>query len=200
MKKLIAIFAVALATTVAANAQIGIFGGFTSSKTDLKEATSSSISLYHAGVAYKFEIGQVFCIQPGLAYQVKGARLNNIDSTQGSDWQYRTGYVELSLGLQLGIDLAVVRPFGLFEPFLGYQVTGQEQWDNNNGWGNITQVTNKFEYGFGVGGGVELFDHVQLSVQWFKNLGQLFTESSSTAPTQDVKNYQGIKFTLGLFF
>ena len=199
MKKLIAIVAVALATTVAANAQIGIFGGFTSSNTNIKDTQTKNISLYHAGVAYKFELGPIVVLQPALAYQVKGTQLNNIDKTEGKDWQYKNGFVELSLGLQLGIDLAVVRPFGVLEPFIGYKVTGNEKWDPNNVGGSVTQVTNKFEYGFGVGGGVELVDHVQLSVQWFKNLGPLVKQEGDSGSTP-TGNFQGIKFTLGLFF
>ncbi len=197
MKKLIAVIAVVFATMAMAHAQIGIVGGFTSSKTNLKDVDLKAMSLYHAGVAYKFEIGPVFCIQPALVYQAKGAKLQDVKTAE--DFQLKTGYVELLAGLQVGIDLAVVRPFALFEPFIGYQVTGNEKWDTGDWKGSITGVTNKFEYGFGVGGGVELFDHVQLSVQWFKNLGSLYKSESPIDASQKV-NYQGIKFTLGLFF
>ena len=199
MKRIFDIATVLFAFAIAANAQIGVIGGFTSSKTNVKDVDLKSMNLYHAGIAYKFEIGPVFCIQPSLAYQVKGVNLQDIQGT--NDLQLKTGFVELGAGLQLGIDLAVIRPFALVEPFIGYQVTGQEKWDNNDTWGSIGNVTNKFEYGFGLGGGIELFDHVQISAQWFKNLGALSNAQGSDIPdTVKESNYQGIKFTLGLFF
>lgn len=199
MKKLIAVIAVVFATMTMAHAQFGVVGGFTSSKTNLKDVELKNLPLWHAGVAYKFEIGPVFCIQPALAYQVKGTKVKNTSGETVTELELKTGYVELLAGLQVGIDLAVIRPFALFEPFIGYQVTGNEKWDSSDWKGSITGVTNKFEYGFGVGGGIELFDHVQLSVQWFKNLGNIY---KGDPPIEAFKkgNFQGIKVTLGLFF
>ena len=175
----------------AASAQhFGVIGGFTSSKTNLKEVNLKNAAAWHAGVAYKHDFGPVFTLQPAITYEAKGAEI------QGAKWQ--TGYVEASVGLQLGIDLAIVRPFGVFEPFLGYQVYGEEFKDGGVKE-NIMAITNHFEYGFGVGGGVELFNFLQLSVQWFKNFGYLFKEDARAAHA-NVQNYQGIKVTLGVFF
>ncbi len=225
MKKIIAILALALATATAASAQIGLIGGFTSSKTTLDvnnlQAELKNVNLYHVGLAYKVEIGNYLAIQPQIAYQVKGASLEeNLSSGSASatlaSLQTKTGYAELSLGLQGGVDLLAFRPFVLVEPFVGYAVTGNETItaggavtsDSINA--AVKDAKNKLEYGFGVGGGIELLDHVQISVQWFMNLGKLYNgdkldTSSLTAvmnevALKDVKNYQGIKVTVGLFF
>jgi hypothetical protein len=74
--------------------------------------------------------------------------------------------------------------------------------------GNVEQALNdarkKFEVGFGVGAGIELVSHIQISVQWFMNFGKLY-DSDKLANTNlssltNLRNYQGVKITLGLFF
>lgn len=224
MKKLFTVLALVLATAVAAHAQFGVIGGFTSSKTslDTKDVMNNfkNVSLYHAGIAYKIKMGPLFELQPQLAYQVKGANLENVKSVgdvsaQLQTLETRTGFVELSLGAQLGLDLALLRPFALIEPFIGYAVTGSENFqgvitgDDAERNQALMEVKNKLEYGFGVGGGVELVNHVQISVQWFMNLGNLYNEGKVdgnaaltfiAANCKDIKNYNGIKLTVGIFF
>jgi len=213
MKKILVLAVAILATATVANAQIGIFGGFTSSNTSVDKSTVKddfkNVSLFHAGVAYKAEVLPFLAIQPALAYQVKGARIENIDSAKGDDFQLKTGFIEASCGVQLGIDLVAVRPFALVEPFIGYGITGRETWDSTSKEAteaSLKNIRNGLEYGFGLGAGVEFLDHVQLSVQWFKNLGNLYNGDELNKANvdvdqlKDVKNYQGIKITLGLFF
>ena len=116
---------------------------------------------------------------------MKGTTIDNV--------QYKSGYVEASAGLQVGLDLLVARPFLVAEPFIGYQVTGNEA--------AVKDVTNKLEWGFGVGVGVDVIKHIQLRVEWFKNLGALANASGEQAVNalKDT-NYQGIKITAGIFF
>lgn len=186
MKKLLTVIVVALASVTMAHAQFGIVGGYTSSTTKLADAAKevSSASLWHAGVAYKINIGAL-AIQPSLTYNMKGTTIDNV--------QYKSGYVEASAGLQVGLDLLVARPFLVAEPFIGYQVTGNEA--------AVKDVTNKLEWGFGVGVGVDVIKHLQLRVEWFKNLGALAGASGEQAVNalKDT-NYQGIKITAGIFF
>lgn len=186
MKKLLTVIVVVLASVTMAHAQFGIVGGYTSSTTKLADAAKevSSASLWHAGVAYKINIGAL-AIQPSLTYNMKGTTIDNV--------QYKSGYVEASAGLQVGLDLLVARPFLVAEPFIGYQVTGNEA--------AVKDVTNKLEWGFGVGVGVDVIKHLQLRVEWFKNLGALAGASGEQAVNalKDT-NYQGIKITAGIFF
>lgn len=228
MKKILTIAAL-FASIFAANAQIGIMGGFTSSNTtvntkDIME-NAKNISLYHAGVFYKFNLGMGFAVQPTLAYQVKGATLeHNINAgdikAASETLETKTGFIELSAGAQWGMDLLAFRPFVFVEPFIGYGITGNENFKlgENFSGGKIDsekldaaakEVKNKLEYGFGVGGGVEIANHVQISVQWFKNLGNLYNdgkidgEQVMTAVKdnyKNVENYSGIKVTLGILF
>ena len=110
----------------------------------------------------------------------------------------KTGYVEVPVGLQWGPDLMVFRPFVMAEPFIGYQVTSSDRGaDSVEGW--TEQAKNKFEYGFGVGGGLEIAGNIQLSVQWFNNMGSLVNSSSSDF-SDKVKNFKGIKFSVAILF
>jgi hypothetical protein len=214
MKKLFLCIALVLAAMATANAQFGVIGGWTSSNTSTDgnwKPDTKSMSLYHVGVAYKIKMGPIFSAQPELSYQVKGATLKD----NFRNLSTRSGYVELGLGLQLGVDLLVFRPFFLFEPFIGYQVYGSVDYniftygmDMEPFRSYLRDAKNKFEGGFGVGGGLELMNHFQISVQWFKNIGQLYNGDKLNASAveaavsdlKDVKNYSGVKITLGMFF
>ena len=195
MKKLLTVIVVALASVTLAHAQFGIIAGYNSSATKLKDAANDykTASLWHAGVAYKIGFGSI-AIQPSLTYTMKGTVA--FDNVKNSQVEYKTGYVEASVGAQVGIDLLVARPFLVAEPFIGYQVSGNEA--------AVADVTNKLEYGFGIGIGADVLNHLQLRVEWYKNLGALAKDVSTAvdAVKQDVlkSNYQGIKITVGFFF
>ena len=235
MKRLLAVLVLSLTTVVAAHAQFGIVGGFTSSATfvDTQNPMENlkNVSLFHAGVAYKVKMGPMFVLEPALMYQMKGANLHESVASVKSgattltdmskSFDSKTGYVELSLGAQLGIDLLAFRPYLLFEPFVGVKVYDAENYASSWKVGTaeftggsedinkaLSGAKNLIEGGFGVGAGVELVNHVQISVQWFMNLGKLYNEDKLNqdvladvkANYKDIHNYQGVKLTLGIFF
>ena len=197
MKKLLTVLAAVVVSATMAHAQIGIFAGYTSSATNAQGAIEDvkTASLWHAGVAYKMDFGPL-TVQPAVAYNMKGT---NVWDKEGiSSLEYRTGYVEASVGLQLGLDLMVARPFVVAEPFIGYQVYGNETWENRQ------DVLNKLEYGFGVGAGVDFLQNFQVKIQWFKKMGSLATADATALDgvQETIKNgnYQGIKISVGFFF
>lgn len=217
MKKLFLTLTLALLTFTAAYAQFGIIGGFTNSSTKLPKGTSWSAEvknspLWHAGVAYKIGMGPFFTLQPQLVYQTKGSKVN--DGLR--DLKSQAGFVELELSAQLGLDLLMLRPFIMVEPFIGYDVVPGEILNGSITGASVDEVNkylrnakNRFEVGFGVGGGIEVIRHVQVSVQWFMNAGKLFNEEKLAADSvmkviatnyKDINNYQGLKVTVGIFF
>ena len=211
MKKLIAIAAL-FAAAVGANAQqIGVKGGLTLSTMNGADnpKDNKSMMLYEAGVLYKADLGAGFAIQPALAYQVKGAALQ-----QNNEVNSKTGYAEFSIGAQWGPDLLAFRPYLFVEPFVGYAVTGNESL-SISGMPSLEkyneplqEAKNKLEYGVGAGVGLEVTSHVQLSCQLFRNFGQLYKEdhlntgdlTDIKASYKDLKHYQGVKFTLAILF
>ena len=219
MKKILTLLVAVLATASVAHAQFGIIGGFTSSKTSIDTKNISenikNVSLFHAGIAYKVKLPLGFAIQPALTYEMKGANLEQVKSiNEGlSSLSTKAGYIQLGAGIQWGIDLLVARPFLLVQPFFGYQVTGSEKLsaDGSVSISSINDVfktaKNKLEYGFELGGGVEVVKHIQVSVVWFKNLGYLYDGDKITdvgaaviGAYKDTKNYSGIKVSVGIFF
>ena len=205
MKKLAVLLVAAASLLFAANAhaQFGIIGGLTSSNANIKTVDDvKSVSLYHAGLTYKFDLGLGFAIQPSLMYQVKGAKTGELGQDDAlNSFELKTGFVEIPVAFQWGPDLMVFRPFVMAEPFIGYQVTSSDRGaDSVEGW--TEQAKNKFEYGFGVGGGLEIAGNIQLSVQWFNNMGSMVRDESASSGSfsEKVKNFKGIKFSVAILF
>ena len=196
---LLAVAAVSLFVSVEANAQFGFVLGLTSSS--VRMAKSDAVSLYHAGFTAKIPLPKGFAIQPSLLYQVKGANVGQLGTASDEDFQVKTGFVELPLAVQWGPKLAAFRPFVFGEPFIGYRVSSTDKGNETiRDWAR--QAKNKFEYGFGLGAGLDIADHIQLSAQWFNNLGAMFREPAEAGaePLQKVKNFEGIKFSLAVLF
>jgi hypothetical protein len=196
---LVAAVAASMILAAGAHAQFGFLVGLTSSS--VKMASSDAISLYHAGLTYKINLPSGFAIQPAVLYQVKGANVGQLGTATDEDFKVKTGFVEVPLGLQWGPHLAAFRPYVFAEPFFGYRVSSTDRGNETfRDW--ASQAKNKFEYGFGLGAGLEISDHLQLSVQWFNNLGAMFSKpaESGTESLGKVKNFEGIKFSLAILF
>ena len=196
---LVAAVAASMILAAGAHAQFGFLVGLTSSS--VKMASSDAISLYHAGLTYKIDLPSGFAIQPAVLYQVKGANVGQLGTATDEDFKVKTGFVEVPLGLQWGPHLAAFLPYVFAEPFIGYRVSSTDRGNETfRDW--ASQAKNKFEYGFGLGAGLEISDHLQLSVQWFNNLGAMFSKpaESGTESLGKVKNFEGIKFSLAILF
>ena len=196
---LIAAVAASMILAAGAHAQFGFLVGLTSSS--VKMASSDAISLYHAGLTYKIDLPSGFAIQPAVLYQVKGANVGQLGTATDEDFKVKTGFVEVPLGLQWGPHLAAFRPYVFAEPFIGYRVSSTDRGNETfRDW--ASQAKNKFEFGFGLGAGLEISDHLQLSVQWFNNLGVMFSKPAESGAESlgKVKNFEGIKFSLAILF
>ena len=185
MKKL-AIALAAAFIAISAVAQPGITAGITSSSSDFNEAWANvkDVTQYHVGVSFKLPLPLGFAVQPSIIYNVKGSTLEDT-ATSGdlATIDYKTGFLEVPVQAQWGINIAgVVRPYGFVEPFIGYAIQNDVKLSNFTGenskdeWDN---VKNKLEYGVGVGFGVEILDHLQVSVRRFWNIGNLYNDEGS---------------------
>ena len=100
MKKLLLTLALMLGTLTAANAQFGIIGGWTTAKTpsSISDLSPANGNLFHAGVAYRFEIGPFFALQPALVYQGKTSYVTSNVNGANSSLYSRANFLELELG------------------------------------------------------------------------------------------------------
>ena len=203
MKKLIVIVA-SLLVAVSAHAQFGIVAGITSSKATIDAALSDvqNVTQYHVGLTYKIDLG-IIAIQPALIYNVKGAKVSEFKALGDiASFDYKNGYLELPVQVQAGLNLGVARIYAIAEPFIGYAITNSTQSSNGNKIDvNWNEVKNKLEYGVGVGAGVELIKHVQISARYFWNLGNVDKVAIATV-TDAVSNKaaNGIVASVTLLF
>lgn len=186
MKKLIIALAAVFAFAFSANAQFGIIAGVTSSKTDIKEAYADvkNITQYHVGATYKIPLVMGLAVQPGIIYNVKGSKIEDV--TGMGDIDFKSGYLEIPVQVQWGFDLAVARPYIFAEPFLGYAVSSQAKFNikeiGGSDWEDIKdQLKSRVEYGIGLGAGIDIFKKLQVSVRYFWNLDEFTIKDISDA-------------------
>lgn len=215
MKKLI-IALVAAFIAVSANAQVGIIAGLTSSSTNFDSAVADvqNVNQYHAGIAYKIGIGNLFTIQPAIIYNMKGTRLGDVGKVSDLNVDYKTGYLEVPVQLQVGFGLgSIARVFAFAEPFVGYAITNSVDTEYDGGLldfgflNNETQtwdnVKNRFEYGVGLGVGAEVLKHIQVSVKYFWNMGEVYGKDinlPNISQTISEHTANGVAASVAFFF
>ncbi len=204
MKKLLVIVA-SLLVAVSAHAQFGVVAGITSSKSNLNEAWADvkNITQYHVGLTYKLDLG-LLAIQPSILYNMKGTKLDVASANvAAAELDYKTGYIEVPVQLQLGLNLGVARIYGFAEPFIGYAITNSATLGGTDLKANWENVKNRLEYGVGLGAGVELIKHVQVSVKYFWNMGDMYGTNISFAgitKTISEQKASGIAASVALLF
>ena len=217
MKKILTLLVAIMATATVAHAQFGIIGGWTTSQLNTKDLKENFKGLdnFHAGIAYHAKLPLGFAIQPELTYEMKGARIEKVEHVAEYLSSTKSHNVELGLGVQWGIDLLIARPFVVAEPFLGYCFTANPQFTKGVTQQDISSINdalnaaaNKLEGGIALGAGIDIVRHIQVSVKWYKNIGNLFDEGKLRQNLKEdvvnavtgIKSYSGVKITLGIFF
>ena len=190
MKKL-AIAIAAAFVAVSASAQVGVIAGLTSSQSDYKQAWAhiNEVTQYHVGATLKLPLPLGLAIQPSIIYNVKGTSVEEMtaEGTEVSAFKTdsKTGILEVPVQVQWGIGIAgVVRPYVFAEPFVGLAINGENKVDvggliNTEDKAEWNDVKDRLEYGFGVGAGVEILKHLQVSVRYYWNLGGLYGEDEN---------------------
>lgn len=217
MKKLLTVFA-ALVLAVSAHAQFGIIAGVTSPSNELKEAYEnySLIDQYHAGITVKIPLLLGFAIQPSLIYDVQGRTIE--DFTAGAEVApeksfSKVGSIQLPIQVQWGLGIGGIgRVYAFAEPYVGYMVDettfnfdGQKLEDKD--W----QFNSRLTYGAGVGVGVEVLKHIQVSARYIWNMGNLLDADGNVTVNGDEaietvkkglneKTNNGIKVSLAFLF
>lgn len=201
MKKVIVAIAAMLIALGANAQQFGIIGGLTSSTLKLKDAAQDykNINQFHVGIAYNQPLILGLAIQPAIEYKVKGAKLAEISGV--GDVDFKSGFIEIPVQVQWGWDLAVARPYIFAEPFVGYAVTNKLNMKFSDISGSWDELKQTFEYGLGIGAGVDLFKRIQVSARWYWNTGNLsMFEGSKVIDTIKGTKASGLEVSAAIFF
>ena len=166
----------------------GILGGANFYTTGVKEINAHTMTQWHGGITYKFDLPVGFQIQPALLYNVKGA---NLKSEYGRSLS--VGYLEFMVPVQWGVDLILFRPFLEVAPFVGYGLNGCG--DLKTMWKETGQ---KLEYGVGLGGGLQIW-RFQVNARYNWNFGKLM-QATGVADAFRGANFSGVTLSLAYFF
>lgn len=133
-----------------AQVKFGLKGGVNFDNFEFKEAKTKEYVLdnstgWQAGALLQIKIpGLGLGLQPELLYTVCKANIN--DETNSIH------YFEVPVNLRLGVNLFLVRPYLMAGPYFGYAVNFEGKFFEND--------INKFDWGLGLGGGVEIWKFV----------------------------------------
>ncbi|MBP5210348.1 MAG: PorT family protein [Bacteroidales bacterium] len=201
MKKLtLFVISVLMLTSVSfsANAQkFVIKAGITSSQQDIKNLNIQNIKDYTSfqiGIGYQTRSVAGFSVQPELVYNRKGSKIND------ANWEL--SYLQVPVNIQWGPDLLIVRPFIQATPFVGFCLSNKL-----NGTGDQTivettkELASKLEYGLALGGGVELFDLVQVTAKYAWNFGKVAGGKEYAQNVGQIRNTpHSLEITVGVKF
>lgn len=182
MKRLFVLF-VAVLISIRAFAGVGIVGGVTAPRGNID---MKALEMFHAGLAVNIELPAGFALQPEILYSVKGATVEELRTN------VKMGYIEVPLQIQWGLNLAKrnFRVYAFGEPFVGYNLSTNPI----NPQTSIGEVVDKLEYGLGLGLGLQLFKHIQISGAYVWNLdGQRLNTFKTTNP-------HGARLSLAILF
>lgn len=174
---------------------------------DIKNINKTNIN-FQGGLTAQINIPVIgLSIQPSVTYHRKsgdGIFVNpqTTDETQGT---VATGYLNVPVAIQWGPDLMMFRPYVEAVPYFGYALHNSYRAENyfvRNQWDGI----NRFEFGAGVGVGVEIW-RFQLSYRYFWNFTNLTKDNFKQeltgwqlAKTWANKKYKGSVISLTFFF
>lgn len=192
-------FALLVATLVATSAfaKFGLTGGvsFSPNQVDFK-----NIQQWHAGVTWEIPVGIGFALQPSLLYVSKAGLVK--DSDQSIVQQLGMGYVQLPVQLLWGPDIGGgnFKPYVFGEPFVGYNLTQNGNWVDVK---KVKDVGKLFDWGVGLGVGIKLFKHLQITGKYIWSFGNILNTDGSV--NEGYKNFNiqspgGIQISAAILF
>lgn len=181
MKKITLMAFALLFITSISNAQIrfGVKAGV-----NFSNLSTESILIKHVEGATNYQFGVLFqakafgfAIQPEILYSVKGGSFDNLGYESifiGTDNEFKTQNIEVPVNLQFGIDAGFARVFLQGGPYVSFQ-TGVIFFDRADSYEEFKKYVDNFDYGLGVGAGVELMG-IQLALKYDWGLSKLGEE------------------------
>ena len=207
MKKIVLVAMTLLISLGMSARGVGVIGGFSSSSMNIKDFDVKAATGYHFGVGSNIPLALGFAIQPEILYNVKASIFQEMTTKTSANELAnlaKLGYVEVPIQVQWGIDLALIRPYVFAEPFAGFAINGVLEESGSKTQVNFKNITERLEYGFGFGAGIELFNSIQVSAKYFWNLeksgglnGMINTVSTNV---QEKAGFDGLIFSAAIFF
>jgi len=219
MKKIITLILLVFLFTGVSNAQLryGIKGGLNVSS--LSTSTSAidqvkAASSYQGGVLMQLKLGG-FAIQPELLYTIKSSDLH-IPTGEApklreyigtvTSLNYETQNLEIPVNFQLGMDFGPARVYAQAGPYVTFALSGALNGDVKL-YDTVDEnlAFNKFDWGFGLGAGAEIFGF-QLALKYDFGMNpageETFTNSNikkNMNPFYDMKN-RNLNISLAFLF
>lgn len=171
MKKIILTFAMVACYMSLIHAQVhfGIKGGVSFENFKLKgnDYALSNSSGWHVGALLQFKVPVVgIGLQPELLYTAKKANVNSANVNSETN---RIHYFEVPVNVLWKFNLVVVRPYLQAGPYFSYAVDSKG--------GLFHAHVNKFDWGVGLGAGVELWK-LQLSGRYAWGMQNISKENN----------------------
>ena len=164
MKKIILVLAVSIISTASIFAQSGFgvkaglgfnsLGDVTSVDLDNIDETLNKNNGFHVGVAYKMNFILGLTLQPELLYNQSGATVNVTEGSLKDKFDTKIGSLQLPVNVQWGLDLMLFRPYIFAAPYVSCALYNKSDLKNFE--------YEKFQYGVGLGAGIEIWK-LQLS-------------------------------------
>ena len=202
MKKLFVVLAAVMmlfSVQASAGGKWGVTAGMNFNSAKIKDVQMDAKAGWNVGLAYNLDLPLGFALQPSLVYSQKGASLGseNLNLTQ------TVGSLELPVSVQWGLDLLVARPFLDVTPYVGYSLVNKVK-SEVLGVSVEEKGTNAFNYGLGVGAGLDVWK-LQVLVRYNWNFGVLgslkdFTGIDLGDLNRENEAFGGISVHLAFFF
>ena len=210
MRKLFAIVAAILVTSVAASAKggFGVTAGINTNSTKVQDIQTAPRTGFNVGLTYSLDLPLGLSVQPSIVYTHKSANLSLtgvgvLDALVSNKVFQNVGSLNVPVSVQWGPNLIVARPFLDVTPYIGYTVS-----NNIKGMaGDVKSVLEgekSLDYGVGIGGGINVWK-LQAIVRYnwsFGTMGNLegFTELELGDLKTADRVYGGISVNLAYFF
>ena len=210
MKKLFAIVAAILVTSVAVSAKggFGVTAGINTNSTKVQDIQTAPRTGFNVGVTYLLNLPLGLSVQPSVVYSHKSANLSLtgvgvLDALMSDKVIQNVGSVNVPVSVQWGPNLIVARPFLDITPYVGYTLSNTIKGMASDVKG-VIDGEKSLDYGIGLGGGLHVWK-LQAIVRYnwsFGTMGNL--EGFTELELGDLKNanrvYGGLSVNLAYFF
>ena len=151
---------------------------------NIKDFDYKNFAGYHAGIGFQTGSLLGFSLQPELLYQVESHQIEDAGNV-------KMNAAQLAVAAQWGIDLLVVKPFVFASPYFSYKLSQAFSDEENTDASVIQKIKDaKFDYGIGLGVGVEIFQFVQVTAKYNWGFGEFKSWKEVADNYKDKEGYQ----------